>query len=206
MYLFIKRIFDILFSFILLILTFPFFILIALLIKFEDPKGPVFHLTQRIGYLNKEFTLIKFRSMIIMKERNNIRLSDNERLLKTGKMIRKFSFDELPQMINIIKGDMSFIGPRPLPVVYLPYYTCEEAHRHDMKPGISGWAQINGRNFLSWDEKFKLDLYYITNACLLLDINIFFLTIKKIFVKPEVCTMGKDIIEKSLHEIRERQT
>ena len=125
-------------------------------------------------------------------------------MLKIGKIIRTFSFDELPQIINILKGEMSFIGPRPLPVVYLPYYTDVEIHRHDVKPGISGWAQINGRNLLTWEDKFKLDLYYVSNAGLILDTKIFFLTIKKIFIKPEVRTMGNDIIEKSLHEVRKK--
>jgi len=204
MYLFIKRIFDILFSFILLIITFPFFLLIALLIKIEDPQGPVFYVTRRIGFSNKEFSVLKFRSMIVIKEKNNVKLNDNERMLKIGKIIRTFSFDELPQIINILKGEMSFIGPRPLPVVYLPYYTDVEIHRHDVKPGISGWAQINGRNLLTWEDKFKLDLYYVSNAGLILDTKIFFLTIKKIFIKPEVRTMGNDIIEKSLHEVRKK--
>jgi|GEM_PF-864631 len=205
-YLFFKRIFDIVFAIILLTATLPFLIVIAILIKIEDPKGPVFFRQKRIGYKNKEFLFYKFRSMIVTQEKDGKNLSDSERMLKIGNLIRKFSFDELPQIINILKGEMSFIGPRALPSVYLPYYTEEELHRHDVKPGISGWAQVNGRSFLTWDEKFKLDLFYVENISLCLDFKIFFQTIFKIFIKNEVGVRGADVPDVSLHQIRVKRT
>ncbi|MDY0016217.1 MAG: sugar transferase [Candidatus Delongbacteria bacterium] len=204
-YLLFKRIFDIIFAIILLIATLPILLIIAILIKLEDPKGSVFFRQKRIGYKNKEFLLFKFRSMIIDQVKNGIELTDTERMLKIGTIIRKFSFDELPQIINILKGEMSLIGPRALPTVYLPYYTEKELHRHDVKPGISGWAQVNGRNFLTWDEKFKLDLYYVNNICFSLDFNIFFMTIFKIFIKKEVGVRGADVPDVSLYQIREKR-
>jgi undecaprenyl phosphate N,N'-diacetylbacillosamine 1-phosphate transferase len=204
-YLIFKRIFDIIFAIILLTATLPFLIIIAILIKIEDSKGPVFFRQKRIGYKNNEFLLYKFRSMIVAQEKDGISLSDTERMLKTGNIIRKFSFDELPQIINILKGEMSFIGPRALPSVYLPYYTDEELHRHDVKPGISGWAQVNGRNFLTWDEKFKLDLSYVNNISFSLDFKIFFTTIFKIFKKNEVGVRGVDVPDVSLYQIREKR-
>ena len=143
MFFFLKRIFDILFSLILLICTLPILLITAVSIKLEDPKGPIFHKPKRVGFLNKEFVAFKFRSMTVSKEKNSVKLTDKERMLVIGKLIRKFSIDELPQLINILKGEMSFIGPRPLPIVYLLYYTKNELIRHSVKPGISGWAQIN---------------------------------------------------------------
>jgi undecaprenyl phosphate N,N'-diacetylbacillosamine 1-phosphate transferase len=205
MYIALKRMFDICFCVILLIFTLPLFIVIALVIKMEDPKGPVFFRQKRVGKHNKTFGVFKFRSMIVEIERNGINLTDSERMLRIGNIIRKLSFDELPQIFNIILGDMSFIGPRPLPVKYLEFYTEDELHRHDVRPGISGWAQVNGRNNLIWDKKFELDLYYVKNISFLLDLKIFFLTIKKIFLRSDIGTRGVDIPDVSLHEIRQKR-
>jgi undecaprenyl phosphate N,N'-diacetylbacillosamine 1-phosphate transferase len=175
------------------------------MIKLVDSKGPVFFRQKRVGRHNKIFEVFKFRSMIVQTEKNGIKLSDSERMLKIGKIIRKLSFDELPQIFNIMLGDMSFIGPRPLPVKYLEYYTEDELHRHDVRPGVSGWAQVNGRNNLAWDKKFELDLYYVKNISYLLDLKIFLLTIKKIFLRSDIGTRGVDIPDVSLHEIRQKR-
>ncbi|MBN2770559.1 MAG: sugar transferase [Spirochaetes bacterium] len=193
-YLILKRIFDIFFSLILLVFSSPFILISAILIKIEDPAGPVFFRQDRGGKNNTTFSVAKFRTMITERERNGQKLKDSERMLRIGKILRKLSLDELPQILNILKGEMSFIGPRPLSAKFLPYYTENELRRHDVTPGISGWAQINGRNYLSWEEKFKLDIYYVENISLSLDAKIFFLTIKKVFVNPEVGILGKDVV------------
>lgn len=204
MYLFIKRSFDILFGLTLAFFTLPVMLLTAILIKLEDPEGPVFYKAKRIGMNNSIFNLYKFRSMIVRTEKDGIRLYDNDRMLKCGKYIRKFSLDELPQILNILKGEMSFIGPRPLPEKYFDYITDFELARHKVRPGISGLAQVKGRNFLSWDEKFKLDLYYVNNINFLIDAKIFVLTLKNIFIKQDVTVYSKDQIIKSLYDVRDK--
>jgi len=142
MYLVFKRLFDFVFALILLLLFSPLFIIVALLIKLNS-SGPVFILQKRIGRHQKEFTFVKFRTMMVEKEKDGKKLTDAERIFYVGRFLRKISIDELPQLFNVIKGDMSFIGPRPLPVHYLPYYSEKENHRHDVRPGLSGWAQLN---------------------------------------------------------------
>lgn len=205
MYLAVKRVMDFAFAVILMAFVSPFFIIVSILIKINS-RGPVFILQKRIGLNNQEFTVIKFRSMILEKEKKGQRLTDAQRIFKIGKFLRKFSIDELPQLLNIIKGDMSFIGPRPLPTVYLPYYTAQEKRRHDVKPGLSGWAQVNGRNYLSWEEKFEYDLFYVNNISPSLDLKIFLMTIKKVFLSVDVGVGGKDKIEMSLHEVRSKKS
>lgn len=202
LYLIFKRIFDIAFAITLLTVTLPILIVIAILIKIEDPKGPIFFRQDRGGKNNSLLRIIKFRTMIVEREKNGQKLNDAARLLKIGRIIRKLSFDELPQIVNILRGEMSFIGPRPLSYKFLPYYTEEELHRHDVTPGISGWAQVNGRNFLSWEEKFTLDLYYVDNISFMIDFRIFFITIFKIFFPKEVGVLGKDVESKPLPYIR----
>ena len=204
MYLAIKRVFDFVFAFILLTLFSPFFIIVSILININS-RGPVFILQKRIGLNNQEFTIIKFRTMIVEEEKNGQKLNDAQRIFKVGQFLRKFSIDELPQLLNVLKGDMSFIGPRPLPKIYLPYYTAQEKRRHDVRPGLSGWAQVNGRNYLSWEEKFEYDLFYVNNISPSLDFNIFLLTIKKVFLSVDVGIGGKDKIETSLHEVRSKK-
>ena len=200
-YLLFKRLFDVFFAVTALILTFPLLILIAFCIKIFS-KGPVFLLQKRIGKNNAIFTIVKFRTMILQKEMNGIKLTDSERLYLVGRYLRKLSIDELPQLLNILIGDMSFIGPRPLPAKYLPFFTEKENIRHKLRPGISGLAQVNGRNFLTWEQKFDFDIIYVKNICLRLDFIIFLKTLKIVFTSSGIATGGKDKLENSLHEVR----
>jgi len=204
MYLYVKRSFDIIFGLLLTIFSFPVMLVTAILIKIEDPEGPILYKAKRIGMNNSMFNLYKFRSMIVQTEKDGVRLYDNDRMLKCGKYIRKFSIDELPQILNILKGEMSFIGPRPLPDKYLDYITDEELGRHKVRPGISGLAQVNGRNYLSWDDKFKYDLFYINSMNFKLDAKVFILTLKNIFVKHEVTVYSEDHAIKSLYDVRDK--
>lgn len=189
----LKHFLDSIFALVLLLFTLPLIGLISLFIKIEDRKGPIIFKQQRLGEQEREFKLYKFRSMRTEIFFNERRLTDKERMLRVGRVIRKTSLDELPQLINVLKGEMSFIGPRPLFIDYLPYYTAGEKCRHDIRPGISGWAQVNGRNNSTWEEKFSYDIYYVNNISFALDIKILFLTIKKVF-------LGSDIIEDSGQE------
>ncbi|MGF7184770.1 lipopolysaccharide/colanic/teichoic acid biosynthesis glycosyltransferase [Desulfitispora alkaliphila] len=185
-YLYIKRILDFIFALALLIIASPVMVLAAVAIKVEDPKGPVLFRQERPGKDTRIFKVNKFRTMMVATEKKGKKLSDKERLTKTGKFLRKSSVDELPQLINILKGEMSFIGPRPLLVKYLPYYTDQEKRRHEVLPGISGWAQVNGRNTISWNDKFRYDIEYIEKVSLIFDIKILFLTIYKIFKSSNI--------------------
>lgn len=185
-YIYLKRFMDFIVALFLLIALFPIFILAALAVKLEDPKGPILFKQERPGKKGRIFTVYKFRTMCVAREENGKKLSDSERLTKTGMFLRKTSIDELPQLINVLKGEMSFIGPRPLLVKYLPFYTREEARRHDVRPGISGWAQVNGRNTVNWDERLRLDVEYVEQFSLKMDLKIFFLTIYKIFKRSNV--------------------
>lgn len=143
----------------------------------SETKGPAFFAQERPGYKARPFKLYKLRSMTPQKEQNGVLLSDMDRLTKTGRVMRKLSLDELPQLFNILRGDMSFIGPRPLLMQYLPLYSKTQMRRHDVRPGISGWAQVNGRNALPWEEKFKLDVWYVDHISLPLDLKIFGMTL-----------------------------
>lgn len=188
---YLKRILDFSFAFLLLLITSPVLIISALAIKLES-KGPSLFKQRRVGKDNKEFIIYKFRTMKVETEKNGIKFSDSERLTKVGKILRKTSLDEIPQCINILKGEMSFIGPRPLPIRYLPYYTKQEIKRHNVLPGISGLAQVKGRNLLSWEERFKWDVYYVDYLSIRLDIKILFLTIYKVFKKENVVLKDKN--------------
>ncbi|MGG7078785.1 sugar transferase [Clostridium sardiniense] len=181
----VKRSFDIIFSLMVLIILSPIFLIIAILVRI-NLGGPVFFTQERIGIYNRPFKMYKFRTMKDIKDSNGNLLSDNERLTKFGKVLRSTSLDELPEFLNIIRGEMSLIGPRPLLVEYLPLYNGEQIKRHNMLPGITGWAQINGRNNISWAEKFKLDVWYVDNWSLKLDIKIFFLTIIKVIKREDI--------------------
>ncbi|SHF10547.1 Sugar transferase involved in LPS biosynthesis (colanic, teichoic acid) [Marinitoga hydrogenitolerans DSM 16785] len=174
---YIKRMLDFLFAIILLIITSPIMLLAAIAIKIEDPKGPILFKQKRPGKNAKIFTVYKFRTMRVETEKNGKKLSDMERLTKIGSFLRKTSIDELPQLFNVIKGEMSFIGPRPLLVDYLSLYSKEQMRRHEVMPGISGWAQVNGRNAISWEDKFKYDVWYVDHLSFLLDLKIFFMTV-----------------------------
>ena len=173
---FIKRLLDIIFSLILIILMSPIFLIISLLIKIED-GGPVFYKQKRIGYKNKVFTIFKFRSMNVMNEQDELKVNQRERITKIGNFLRKTSLDELPQLINILKGEMSFVGPRPWTTDLLPYYTENQRKRHNVKPGITGLAQTSGRNCINILERIKYDLEYVKNVTFINDLIICFKTI-----------------------------
>jgi len=205
-YIKIKFSIDIIVALILVFLLFPVFIICSILIKLEDPSGPVLFVQKRVGLNNKLFNVYKFRSMKVKNSINGKPLNDSQRMLKLGNIIRKLSLDELPQLFNIIKGEMSFIGPRPLPVLYLPYFNKFELTRHAVKPGISGWAQVNGRNNLNWDKKFKLDIEYVENMSLKLDIKILFLTIWKVLRKSDVVVRGEnEVIDFHTYRINQKR-
>lgn len=180
--LFIKRIIDIILSLVLLIITFPIIIISLLIIYFYCKK--ILFIQERPGVDSKIFKLIKFKTMNDKRNINGELLPDDQRITSIGKIIRKLSIDELPQLINVLKGDMSLIGPRPLLPEYLQFYSAEQMRRHQVRPGITGWAQVNGRNSLSWEKKFELDVWYVDNISFKLDVQIFWLTILKI-VKRE---------------------
>lgn len=181
----LKRVFDMFLSTVGLVLLFPFLMVMAVLVKVKL-GSPVFFIQERVGKDNKLFKMIKFRSMLDDYDETGKLLSDNERLTDFGRILRATSIDELPELINVLKGDMSIVGPRPLLKQYLPLYSRKQLRRHEVRPGITGWAQINGRNAISWREKFKHDVWYIDNWSLWLDIKIIFMTVKKVFVREGV--------------------
>lgn len=182
---FVKRLLDITISLIALIFLLPLMLLIYLSVRIKL-GGPAFFLQERVGKDNKIFKMIKFRTMKNSTDKNGNLLSDNERVTKFGSFLRSFSLDELPELINILKGDMSLVGPRALLVQYLGFYNDEQIRRHEVLPGLTGWAQINGRNSITWSEKFKLDVWYVDNWSLWLDIKIFFLTFWKVLKREGI--------------------
>ena len=187
----VKRLLDITISLIALIFLLPLMLLIYLLVII-NLGSPAFFLQERVGKDNKIFKMIKFRTMKNSTDKNGNLLSDNERVTKFGSFLRSFSLDELPDLINILKGDMSLVGPRALLVQYLGLYNDEQIRRHEVLPGLTGWAQINGRNSITWSEKFKLDVWYVDNWSLWLDIKIFFLTFWKV-VKREGINQSESV-------------
>ena len=187
-----KRLLSFCIALIALLCIWWFLVIIAIWLHFANKgAGAFFHQT-RIGRGEKPFRIIKFKSMTDERDENGKLLPVAKRLTKMGRFIRLTSIDELPQLINILKGDMGFIGPRPLPPIYLPYYTPEEAHRHDVRPGISGWAQVNGRKNITWSHKLDCDVYYVDHCTFAMDVKIFFLTIKNVLKREgvEVETSG----------------
>ena len=182
---FVKRLLDITISLIVLIFLLPLMSLIYLSVII-NLGSPAFFLQERVGKDNKIFKIIKFRTMKNSTDKNGNLLSDNERVTKFGSFLRSFSLDELPELINILKGDMSLVGPRALLVQYLGLYNDEQIRRHEVLPGLTGWAQINGRNSITWSEKFKLDVWYVDNWSLWLDIKIFFLTFWKVLKREGI--------------------
>lgn len=182
---FVKRLLDITISLIVLIFLLPLMLLIYLSVII-NLGSPAFFLQERVGKDNKIFKMIKFRTMKNSTDKNGNLLSDNERVTKFGGFLRSFSLDELPELINILKGDMSLVGPRALLVQYLGLYNDEQIRRHEVLPGLTGWAQINGRNSITWSEKFKLDVWYVDNWSLWLDIKIFFLTFWKVLKREGI--------------------
>ena len=189
-----KRIVDILGSIFGLVFLSPVFVITSLLVYFKLGR-PIFFVQERVGKDNKVFKMIKFRSMKDIKNKFGEDLADEERLTPFGKKLRSLSIDELPELINVLKGDMSLVGPRPLLVDYLELYSKEQIRRHEMRPGITGLAQVNGRNSISWNEKFKLDVKYIDNYSLILDIKILFMTVFKVIKKDGISQEGKVTVE-----------
>jgi len=191
----IKRLFDIVVSVPVLLLLVPALVVITLLVRF-NMGSPVLFRQERPGLHGKNFGMLKFRTMCDATNAEGKLLPDSERLTSLGRFLRSTSLDELPELWNVLKGDMSLVGPRPLLVEYLPLYSREQWRRHEVKPGITGWAQINGRNALSWDEKFKLDVWYVDNLSLWLDIRILFLTIKKVLARDGISGDGEATMSK----------
>lgn len=188
---YVKRVMDILCASLVLILFWWLLVLVALLVKIRL-GSPILFTQDRPGEKGKVFKLYKFRSMIDRYDKEGYPLPDDERLPKFGRFLRSTSMDELPEIFNILKGDMSVVGPRPLLVEYIPYYTGEELRRHDLKPGLTGWAQINGRNATGWDERLQQDLYYIDNCSFFLDCKIILFTVLKVLRRSDVL-VGKQI-------------
>lgn len=189
-----KRLFDLTVSLVLLVGFSPIFIIIALLVKLKL-GSPVLFRQQRPGLYGKPFYLYKLRSMTNEIDHKGQLLPDYERLTPFGQFLRKYSLDEYPQLINVIKGEISLVGPRPLLMEYLPLYTKEQFNRHNVKPGITGWAQVNGRNAITWEEKFELDVWYVNNGSFLLDMKILFLTVFKVAVSEGINQPGKATME-----------
>ena len=183
---FFKRFFDFIISLIALILIGWFLIVIAIWLHFANKGAGAFFYQERPGKDEKIFKVIKFKSMTDEMDADGKLLPEAQRLTKVGAFIRKFSIDELPQLINVLKGDMAFIGPRPLLPKYLPLYSEEQHRRHDVRPGISGWAQVHGRNNITWTEKFKLDVWYVDHVSLWVDIKVIFLTIKNVLASKDI--------------------
>jgi len=183
---FFKRVFDFLISFIALILIGWFLILVAVFLHFANKGAGAFFFQERPGKGEKIFKVIKFKTMTDERDENDNLLPDEQRITRVGKFVRSTSVDELPQLINVLKGDMSFIGPRPLLVKYLPYYTQEERLRHTVRPGISGWAQVNGRNTIGWDKKLAYDVEYVKNLSLMMDLKVLFKTIHNVLARTDV--------------------
>lgn len=192
---FIKRAIDILGSFLGGLLISPILIIIAILIRIKL-GSPIFFTQDRVGKDGKVFKIVKFRTMLEAYDKFGELLSDKERVTSFGNFLRSTSLDELPELINVLKGDMSLVGPRPLLVEYIGLYSKEQFRRHEVRPGMTGWAQVNGRNNLNWDEKFKMDVEYVDNVNLLLDIKILFLTIFKVLKRDGISKDGHVTMDK----------
>ena len=185
-----KRLFDVSASLAALLLLSPVLLLLVLLVRVKI-GSPIFFSQTRPGLHGKAFTVIKFRTMTKARGADGVLLPDAERLTRFGRFLRAASLDELPELWNVLKGDMSLVGPRPLLMEYLPLYSPEQARRHDVRPGITGWAQVNGRNAISWDEKFKLDVWYVDHQSFWLDMKILFLTVKRVFQQHGISADGE---------------
>lgn len=200
---YMKRIIDFCLSLIGLVVLSPVLIVLTIL-GAVIMKGNPFFTQKRPGKDEKIFNLIKFRTMDNRKDIDGKLLPDDVRLNKYGKFLRNTSLDEIPELLNILKGDMAIIGPRPLLIEYLPYYTEDEHHRHDVRPGLTGWAQVNGRNSVDWDTRFQLDLYYIRNLRFKMDLKILLMTIKKVLYRSDIAEDTR-IVEGNFAEIRSKQ-
>lgn len=183
---FFKRVIDFIIVLTALLLIWPILLVITIWLHFANKGAGSFFFQERPGKNGKIFKVIKFKTMTDERDAEGNLLPDAERLTKVGKFVRSTSIDELPQLINVLKGDMALIGPRPLLVQYLPLYSKEQARRHEVRPGITGWAQCHGRNAISWTEKFKLDVWYVDHVSLITDIKVIFITIKKVLFREDI--------------------
>lgn len=183
---FFKRLFDFLISLIALICISPILIIVTIWLHFANKGAGAFFFQDRPGKNGKIFKVVKYKTMTDERDAEGNLLPDAQRLTKVGKFVRSTSIDELPQLINVLKGDMALIGPRPLLVQYLPLYSKEQARRHEVRPGISGWAQCHGRNAISWKEKFELDVWYVDHVSLLTDVKVIFITIKNVLMRKDI--------------------
>ncbi|MCI5159312.1 MAG: sugar transferase [Candidatus Electrothrix sp. AUS1_2] len=189
-----KRLFDLLLTLPGILCLSPLFLLTALLVRIKIGK-PIFFIQERPGLHGKPFRMYKFRTMTDERDADGNLLSDEQRLVPFGRFLRSTSLDELPELINVLKGEMGLVGPRPLLMEYLDRYTPEQARRHEVLPGVTGWAQVNGRNALSWEEKFKLDVWYVDNQSLWLDIKILWITFLKVFRREGISQEGQATME-----------
>lgn len=192
---FFKRFFDFILSLSALLIASPILLVVTIWLHFANKGAGAFFFQERPGKNGKIFKVIKYKTMTDERDASGKLLPDAERLTKVGKFVRSTSIDELPQLINVLKGDMALIGPRPLLVQYLPLYSKEQARRHEVRPGITGWAQVNGRNTLSWTEKFKHDVWYVDHYSFLLDLKIIFLTLKKVLIREGISQEGAATME-----------
>lgn len=183
---FFKRFLDFWISLIALIIISPLLLIVTIWLHFANKGAGAFFFQERPGFKGKLFKVIKYKTMTDERDANGNLLPDEVRLTKVGSFVRSTSIDELPQLINVLKGDMALIGPRPLLVQYLPLYSKEQMRRHDVRPGISGWAQCHGRNKISWTEKFKLDVWYVDHLSLMTDLKVIFITIKKVLFREDI--------------------
>ena len=188
---FFKRVIDFSIALIALLVIWPILLIGAIWLHFANKGAGAFFLQDRPGLHGKIFKVIKFKTMTDERDAEGNLLPDAERLTKVGRFVRSTSIDELPQLINVLKGDMALIGPRPLLVQYLPLYSKEQARRHEVRPGISGWAQCHGRNAISWTEKFKLDVWYVDHCSLWTDVKVIFITMKKVLCRDGISAQGQ---------------
>lgn len=186
----IKRLFDVLASALALVVLLPVIVVVAVLIH-RKLGSPVLFRQTRPGLNGKPFKMVKFRTMLDARDKHGNPLPDDQRMTPFGSFLRATSLDELPELWNVLKGDMSLVGPRPLLMEYLPLYSKEQYRRHEVRPGVTGWAQVNGRNAISWEDKFRLDVWYVDNQSLWLDLKILFLTVKKVLVRDGISGDGE---------------
>ena len=192
---YLKRLFDFIISLVVLVILSPLLLVVTIWLHFANKRAGAFFFQERPGKDAKIFKVIKFKTMTDERDMDGNLLPDEQRLTKVGQFIRSTSIDELPQLINVLKGDMALIGPRPLLVEYLPLYSKEQARRHEVRPGISGWAQCHGRNAISWTEKFKYDVWYVDHVSLRTDLKVIFITLKKIIVREGISQEGQATME-----------
>lgn len=192
---FFKRLIDLVIVLCALLVIWPILLIVALWLHFANKGAGAFFLQKRPGKNGKIFKVIKFKTMTDERDAEGNLLPDAERLTRVGRFIRSTSIDELPQLINVLKGDMALIGPRPLLPQYLPLYSPEQARRHEVRPGITGWAQVNGRNAISWQKKFELDVWYVDHCSFMLDVKIVFMSIKNVLARKDISSSTSDTME-----------